>query len=49
MITPIRRRIREREARALSETKRTREAAVPEAVTSESIAPTMSIENITPF
>jgi putative transposase len=55
------RRLREREARAVSETKRTRrararrphsvsrEAAVPAAVTAEPVAPSISIENITPF
>jgi putative transposase len=55
------RRLREREAHALSETKRTRrararrpqsasrEAAVPAALTTDSIAPAISIENITPF
>jgi putative transposase len=54
------RRLREREARAVSETKRTRrartrrpqsvrEGAVPAAVTTDSIASAISIENITPF
>jgi hypothetical protein len=55
------RRLREREARAVSETKRTRrararrpqsvtrEGAAPAAVTTDSIAPAISIENITPF
>jgi putative transposase len=55
------RRLREREARAVSETKRTRrararrpqsasgEAAVPASAPKDSIAPAISIENITPF
>jgi putative transposase len=56
------RRLREREARAVSETKRTRRArarrpqsvrreaaVVPSAATTESVAPSISIENITPF
>ena len=55
------RRLREREARAVSETQRTRrararrphsvsrEAAVAAAVTAEPVAPSLAIENITPF
>jgi putative transposase len=55
------RRLREREAHAVSETKRarrararrpqsaSREAAGPGALTTDSIAPAISIENITPF
>ena len=55
------RRLREREARAVSETNRTRrararrphavsrEAALPAAVKAEPVAPSIAIENITPF